>query len=331
VSGGALAALADVSPYLASRLVALERAAASEAPILVLGEPGTGRTTLARALHSASPRAGAPLVEVVPATLPATLIESELFGHRPGAFTGAERAQEGRVARAEGGTLLLDHVEELPLPSQPKLLRLLAERRYAPLGGAETTADVRFLSIGAQDLPARVERRAFRDDLYWRLEVLTFRLPPLRERRGDIPAAASALVADLALRFGRPGLRLAEPARAWFADHDWPGNLREMRNLLERELLAGDGETLDPSAPVPGYGAESRPKSLAQSEADAIRAALAFTRGHQGRAAELRAARRPPAPRRARPARAAPRAPPAELLGVCRKGLWEKRKRLGIP
>lgn len=305
MNGGALAAFAEASPHFASRLVALERAAASDAPILVLGEPGTGRTTLARALHASSPRAAAPLVEVDPGTLPATLIESELFGHRPGAFTGAERMQVGRVARAEGGTLLLDHVEELPLPSQPKLLRLLAERRYAPLGGAETTANVRFLSIGAHDLLARVERRAFRDDLYWRLEVLTFRLPPLRERRGDIPAAATALLGDLALRFARPGLRLADRARAWFADHDWPGNLREMRNLLERELLAGDGETLDPPAPVPGYGAESLPKSLAQAEADAIRAALAYTRGHQGRA--------------------------AELLGVSRKGLWEKRKRLGIP
>ncbi len=303
MNGGALAALAASSPHLATQLAALQRAAASDAPILVLGDPGTGRSALARALQASSPRSGSPLVEVDPGSLPAALFESELFGHRAGAFTGAERAQLGRVARADGGTLLLDHVEELPLGSQPKLLRLLAERRYAPLGGVETAADVRFVAIGPEDLSGRVERGLFRDDLFWRLEVLTFRLPPLRRRRGDVLPAAEAMMADLGLRFGRPGLRLSERARLWMAEADWPGNLRQLRNLLERAVVAGDGAQLDPEPPGGGVGA--LPRTLEQAEGEAIRAALAWTRGHQGRA--------------------------AELLGVSRKGLWEKRKRLGIP
>jgi DNA-binding NtrC family response regulator len=303
VSQSALAALAASSPFLAGQLTALERAAGSEAPVLVLGEAGSGRSSLARALHAASGRSGAPLIEVDPGALPPTLIESELFGHRPGAFTGADRVRLGRVARAEGGTLLLDHVEELPLACQPKLLRLLAERRYAPLGGAETVADVRFLAIGAEDLAARVERAAFRADLFWRLEVLTFRLPPLRERPEDVVPVAEAMLADLAQRFARPGLALSERARRWLPEHDWPGNLRQLRNLLERELLATDVPRLDPSPPR--APATARPRSLEEAEREAIVAALAFARGHQGRA--------------------------AELLGISRKGLWEKRKRLGIP
>src|SRR5439155_112283 len=131
-------------PALAESLRGVDRAAASEAPVLIVGEPGSGRSTLARALHGASPRAGGPLAEVDPGAIPSTLFESEFFGYRAGAFSGAGQASAGRVARAEGGTLLLDHVEELPLFSQGKLLRLLAERRYSPLGGAEVAADVRF-------------------------------------------------------------------------------------------------------------------------------------------------------------------------------------------
>ncbi|HET9229461.1 MAG TPA: sigma 54-interacting transcriptional regulator [Thermoanaerobaculia bacterium] len=295
--------LARDFPVLAESLRGVERAAATDAPVLILGEAGTGRSTLARAIHDASPRAAGPLVEVDAGAIPSTLFESELFGYRAGAFTGAERASDGRVGRAEGGTLLLDHVEELPLATQPKLLRLVAERRYAPLGDAERTADLRFLAIGSEDLPVRVQRETFRPDLFYRLEVLAFLLPPLRERRRDLPAILDHLLADLAVRFGRPHLQLAPSARAWMLDHSWPGNLRQLRNVLERGLiLAGDG-SIDP--PPPEGTAELRPRPLLDMEKEMIRNALAYTRGHQGKA--------------------------AELLGISRKALWEKRKRYGIP
>jgi len=207
------------------------------------------------------------------------------------------------VARAEGGTLLFDHVEELPLAAQPKLLRVVAERRYAPLGGAEREADVRFLAIGPEDLATRVERGAFRRDLFHRFEVLALRLPPLRERRSEMAAILGELLTDLAERFGRPHLGLSEPARSWMMRYAWPGNLRELRNLLERAVVMGAADELDPPAPSDLRG--ERPRKLREVEADEIRRALAYTRGHQGEA--------------------------ARLLGISRKALWEKRRRLGIP
>jgi DNA-binding NtrC family response regulator len=287
----------------------VERAAASEAPVLLLGESGSGRSTLARALHAASRRAAGPLVEVDVASLPSSLFESEIFGYRAGAFTGADRAIEGRVARAEGGTLVLDQIEELPLAVQGKLLRLLAERRYAPLGGGEVDADVRFVATASEDLPLRVARGAFRQDLFYRLEVLAFRLPPLRERQADLPAIAAHLLADLGERFGHSGLTLAPGALAWFRDYSWPGNLRELRNLLERCLVMSAGGTHAPLSPLdpapPAEAIEIRPRPLVEMEQEAIRRALAYTRGNQREA--------------------------AELLGISRKALWEKRKRYGIP
>ncbi|MBV8200580.1 MAG: sigma-54-dependent Fis family transcriptional regulator [Acidobacteria bacterium] len=314
-------------PALAAGLRGIENAAATDAPVLILGEPGTGRSSLARAVHAASRRAAGPLVEVDPGAVPSALFESELFGYRPGAFTGAGTAGEGRVARAAGGTLLLDHVEELPLASQPKLLRLLAERRYVPLGGEETAADARFIAIGPDDLTGRMASGAFRPDLFYRLEVVAFRLPPLRERRADLPALLDAMLADLGERFGRPGLALAPAARAWMQEHTWPGNLRQLRNALERGLIlaghepapvlgvpGGPGperalpDLIDPAPldELPPAGASVRPpRPLAEVEQEQIRAALAFTRGHQGRA--------------------------AGLLGISRKALWEKRRRYNIP
>lgn len=290
-------------PSLAESLKGADRAAVTNAPVLLLGEPGTGRSTLARALHGASSRAAGALAEVDPGAIPSTLFESEFFGYRAGAFTGADQGSEGRVARASGGTLVLDHVEELPLASQPKLLRLIAERRYAPLGGAETEADVRFIAIGSEDLPRRVAREAFRPDLFYRLEVVAFRVPPLRERRADLPAVLDHLLADLAERFGYGEPVLAPRARAWMLEHPWPGNLRQLRNVLERGLILAEGGPVDP--PPPADLSEGRPRPLLEVEKEQIKNALAYTRGHQGRA--------------------------ADLLGISRKALWEKRRRYGIP
>lgn len=290
-------------PVLGDSLKGAERAAATDAPVLILGEPGTGRSTLARAFHDASSRSPGPLVELDVGAIPSTLFESELFGYRAGAFTGAEHASEGRMGRAEGGTLVLDHVEELPLATQPKLLRLVAERRYSPLGEAERAADVRFVAIGPEDLPVRVERETFRPDLFYRLEVLAFLLPPLRERRADLPAILDSLLADLSARFSRPGLQLTPRARAWMLEHPWPGNLRQLRNALERGVILAGDSTIDP--PPPEGSTEGRPRPLLEVEKEMIRNALAYTRGHQGRA--------------------------ADLLGISRKALWEKRRRYGIP
>jgi DNA-binding NtrC family response regulator len=298
-----LARLLRDFPVLAESLRGAERAAATDAPVLILGEAGSGRSTLARAFHGAGPRAAGPLAEVDPGAIPSTLFESELFGFRAGAFTGAEGGSEGRLARVAGGTLVLDHVEELPLSVQPKLLRLIAERRYAPLGGAEVGADVRFLAIGAEDLRRRVAREAFRADLFYRLEVLAFRVPPLRERRADLPAVLDALLTDLGERFGRPAATLAPAARSWMLEHPWPGNLRQLRNVLERALILSDEGPIDPP-PLTG-ATEVRPRPLLDVEKEQIRNALAYTRGHQGHA--------------------------AELLGISRKALWEKRRRYGIP
>jgi len=306
-----LARLLAGQPALERQLPALEKAAASAAPLLLVGEAGTGRTALARALHASSPRAAGPLVELDPGSIPASLFESELFGYRPGAFTGALQATPGRVERAAGGSLLLDHVEELPLAVQPKLLRLVAEGAYAPLGGRERRSDVRFLSIAAEDLPERMRRGAFREDLFYRLEVLAFRVPPLRERPGDLPGLIDRLLADLGERFGRPAPALSGRAREWMLRHPWPGNLRQLKNTLERALVlaepggaggAGEPAVLDPEPPA---GADRPPRRLEEAEAEEIRRALAYTRGHQSEA--------------------------ARLLGISRKALWAKRKRLGIP
>ncbi len=271
----------------------------------MLGEAGTGRTALVRALHGESPRRNGPLVEVDAGGIPASLFESELFGVRKGAFTGADRAVAGRVELAEGGSLLLDRVEELPLGLQGKLLRLFAERRYAPLGGIETAANVRFLATGPPDLALRAERGTFRADLFFRLDVLSFRLPPLSSRRADLPELIDELLTDLAERIGRPNPGLTDRARGWMLAHPWPGNLRELKNILERALInanRGSGP-LDPHPPPGSRG--DRPRRLDEIEIEEIRRALAYARGHQGYA--------------------------AELLGISRKSLWERRKRYGIP
>lgn len=300
--GPSLDDVLEASPSLRQPLRGLERAAAANVPILILGEAGTGRSTLARAIHGASPRLRRPFVEIDPGAVPASLFESDLFGYRAGAFTGAERNAEGRVERAEGGTLLLDHVEDIPLRSQSKLLRLLAERYYAPIGGVERRADVRFLATSTPDLEERVRGGAFRHDLYYRLEVMSFVVPPLRRRLDDLPSLLHHLLSDLATRFDRTPPRLSQRSRDWMQSYGWPGNLRQVRNVLERSMITNPGSELDPEPP---RDLASAPLTLKEVEREHILHTLGYARGHQGKA--------------------------AELLGISRKSLWEKRKRYGIP
>jgi DNA-binding NtrC family response regulator len=226
----------------------IAQVAATDSSVLVFGETGTGKELVARAIHEASARRGGPLVAVNCAALPRELVESELFGHEKGAFTGAAQQRRGRFELAAGGTLFLDEVGELPPEAQAKLLRALQEREFERVGGTRTIrADVRLIAATNRDLQGRVSAGAFRADLYYRLNVFPIALPPLRERREDIPLLVRHLAGRVARRLGRE-LEAISPAfveRA--AAHDWPGNVRELENVIERALIMSGGALLDGS------------------------------------------------------------------------------------
>jgi transcriptional regulator with GAF, ATPase, and Fis domain len=221
--------------------------AAVDTPVLVLGETGTGKERLSRALHLWSRRADQPFVVVNTAAIPAELLESELFGHVKGAFTGATRDRAGRFSVANGGTLLLDEIGELQLDLQAKLLRVLQEGTLQPVGSDRTVkVDVRVLAATHVDLERAVAAGRFRADLYYRLAVFPLRLPPLRERLDDLPALCEALLAEQAGRTGRRGLRVGPAALARLAAYAWPGNLRELANVLERAAITAPKSVLTP-------------------------------------------------------------------------------------
>jgi DNA-binding NtrC family response regulator len=215
---------------------ALPRIASSEATVLLEGETGTGKTMLADAIHQASARGARPFNVVDCGAIPPTLIESELFGHDKGAFTGATGARVGAIEAASGGTVFFDEIGELPLDLQPRLLRVIEDRTIKRVGGRDAIKiDVRVIAATNQDLRAAVNRGAFRADLYYRLNVVSLRLPPLRERRDDIPLFVEAFYEQFAGMPGAPQEMLDE-----FARHDWPGNVRELRAAVERAVLLGD-------------------------------------------------------------------------------------------
>jgi DNA-binding NtrC family response regulator len=237
---------------LRTALRLLERVAPTDSTVLLLGESGTGKELFARSLHALSPRSRGPFVALNVAAMPETLVENELFGHEKGAFTGADRARPGRFEQAQGGTLLLDEIGELPLAVQGKVLRVLEERTFERVGGGATRrADVRLVAATNRDLRAMVDEGAFRADLYFRLEVFPIELPALRERRDDIPALARHLLGEIAARHGRQAPELQAGALAALAESDWPGNVRELANVLERALILATGDTLDASAVRP--------------------------------------------------------------------------------
>jgi DNA-binding NtrC family response regulator len=214
------------------------RAAKSAASVLVTGERGTGKELVARAIHTMSPRAKGPLEKLNCAALPSELIESELFGHEAGAFTGATKQRRGKFERASGGTLFLDEVGDMPLPMQAKLLRVLQEREIERVGGSETiTVDVRVVAATNRDLVGACESGAFRADLNDRLNVLPLAIPPLRARRDDIPVLAAHFLELAARSNDRRDIRLEPDALTALASYSWPGNVRELRNVIERLVI----------------------------------------------------------------------------------------------
>ncbi len=224
---------------------AIGQVAATDATVLVLGETGTGKELVARSIHQASPRASKPLVLVNCAAIPATLIESEFFGHEKGAFTGAVQRREGRFAMADGGTIFLDEIGELPIELQSKLLRVLQEGEFEPLGGNRTVkVDVRVVAATHRDLRQRVADGLFREDLFFRLNVFPITIPPLRRRGRDIELLAAAFTARFAQRLGKqidpPGPELCQMLHGY----DWPGNVRELQNVIERAVILTNGREL---------------------------------------------------------------------------------------
>ncbi|HEV7590142.1 MAG TPA: sigma-54 dependent transcriptional regulator [Longimicrobium sp.] len=293
--------LVGSSPELLDVFKIVGRIGPSPATVLVTGESGTGKELVARAVHRVSPRAAGPFVAVNCAAIPEDLLESELFGHERGAFTGAVARKVGRFERAHGGTLFLDEIGDMSLVLQAKILRALQEREIERVGGEERIRlDVRVVAATHRDLAALIADGEFREDLFYRLAVVRLHLPPLRERPGDVRALALHYTARYAQAYARPLRAVSDEALARLEAHPWPGNVRELRNAVERAVLLATGDVLLPAhleldarrgadalaaagPTLPGYSPEL---SMADVEALHLRQVLARVGGHFGRAAE---------------------------------------------
>jgi two-component system response regulator AtoC len=281
-------------------LAVVSRVAEHATTVLVTGESGTGKEVIARAIHRASPRATRGFVAINCAAIPEALLESELFGHVRGSFTGATADKAGLFEEASGGTLLLDEIGEMPLPLQAKLLRVLQESEIRRVGDQRSKrVDVRVIAATARDLAADARAGRFREDLYYRLAVVTIRLPALRERRDDIAPLARHFAARLTRRFGRT-VGLTPETLDWLAAQEWRGNVRELENAVERAAVLSEHEQLTPgdfdaaavrAAPRVGADGQAAPESLdaavERAERDAIRAALGASGGNRREAARL--------------------------------------------
>jgi two-component system response regulator AtoC len=276
------------------------RVAAYPSTVLVTGESGTGKEAIARAVHQASPRADGPFVAVNCGAIPENLLESELFGHEKGAFTGADRAREGLFVQAGGGTLFLDEIGELPMQLQVKLLRAVQERSVRPVGGStEQPVDVRLVAATARDLVEEVRAGRFRDDLFYRINVVRLHLPPLRARTEDIPVLADHFLRAHAARFGIEDPLLPREVLPTLAKYPWPGNVRELENVMERALVLSGGNVEPQHLPdhvrrgeqmfetSAAEGDLSVKRRLPALERELIMAALERTGGNRTRAADL--------------------------------------------
>ena len=303
-------------PAMQSTLDTLFRAAATPASILILGESGTGKSVISKAVHEQSHLSANPFVTVSCPSLSKELLESELFGHVKGSFTGAVKDKWGKVHAADGGTLFLDEIGELPMEIQPKLLRLLQEREYERLGDTKTRqSNVRIIAATNRDLREMVSEGTFREDLYYRLNVIAVELPPLRARQQDLNQFASDYLAFFGKQIGRPNLKFSQAALATIMSYNWPGNLRELRNSIERAAILSQGEEIEPvdlpsggELAMDNVGATDVPQpggdySLADLESEHIRRVVS-------RAESLQKA--------------------AEILGIDNATLYRKRKKLGV-
>jgi two-component system, NtrC family, response regulator AtoC len=297
------AALIGESPALAAVLDLVARVAPTDATVLLSGDSGTGKEVVARLLHGFSNRGGKPFVAVNCGALPEGLVESELFGHTKGAFTGATESRPGRFVEADGGTLFLDEIGELPLPAQVKMLRVLQDRTVTPVGDTKVrTVSTRVVAATNQNLEARVEQGLFRADLFYRLNVVPIVLPALRDRRTDIPLLVRHFLGAANRRLGRQ-VAISEAALACLSLYEWPGNVRQLENLIERLVILDRTGTIDaqdlpatlvaPERTLAGQAAEALSrgaidlgKTMAQIESMLIATALRLEDGNKSRAAE---------------------------------------------
>ncbi len=303
--------LTTAEPLMRAALDVAFRVAPTDATLLVRGESGTGKGVLARAVHERSRRAAGPFGVVHCPSLSAELLESDLFGHAKGSFTGATASTEGKAAAADGGTLFLDEVGDLPVALQPKLLRFLQDRQYERVGETVTrTADVRLVAATNRPLEAEVRAGRFREDLLYRLNVIEVTLPPLRDRPADIGPIADRLLAFFAARDGRPVTRFTTDAREALRRHPWPGNLRELRNAVERAVILASGPEVGPDLlpsqvrrPTDGAMEVGGRVPLEALEAEHVRRVLAATPALDDAAA---------------------------ILGIDPSTLYRKRRKLGL-
>ncbi|MFO0707083.1 MAG: sigma-54 dependent transcriptional regulator [Nitrospira sp.] len=243
---GRYAKIVGASPTVRTVVEAAQRAARSDAGVLLLGESGTGKELFARSIHQWSPRHAMPLVVINCVALTETLLENELFGHERGAFTGADRLQKGRLEMADGGTVFLDEIGDMSLPLQAKLLRVLQDREFQRVGGTRTVSvNIRIIAATNKDLRQAVKTGQFREDLYFRLNVITLTLPPLRERRDDIPALAQFFLERHATDAKRPGMTLSAAAMDALTRYPWPGNIRELDNVVARAVVLGPTDVIE--------------------------------------------------------------------------------------
>jgi len=259
------------SPALEEALEQVERVAPTDSTVLIEGETGTGKELIARTIHNISSRCGRPFVKLNCAAIPLDLLESELFGHEKGAFTGAMIQKIGRFETAHTGTLFLDELGDIPLALQPKLLRVLQEQEFERLGGTRThQVDVRLIAATHRNLADMVKRNAFRSDLYYRLNIFPIHLPSLRERREDIPTLVAHFVEIFSCRMGKPINQIPVATMSALNAYDWPGNIRELQNLIERAVILSNDGVLPNPLRTSGRPAVSPPATLKECERDLI-------------------------------------------------------------